>query len=88
MHDLNIAIVLFEDISEQRSTETLLRRVALEDVLTGLANRRALEQHWAQVSANADNTLTAMLLIDLDGFKKVNDTLGHDIEDRRQAAAG
>lgn len=81
LHDLNIAIALFEDISQQRSTETLLRRVALEDALTGLANRRALEQHWAQVSADAGTTLTALLLIDLDGFKEVNDTLGHDAGD-------
>lgn len=81
LHDLNIAIALFEDISEQRSTETLLRRVALEDPLTGLPNRRALEQHWARIAANPDPGLTAMLLIDLDGFKAINDTLGHDAGD-------
>jgi diguanylate cyclase (GGDEF)-like protein len=53
-----------------------LSRVASEDALTGLANRRAFETCLKEACAASDRAL-ALLLCDLDGFKQVNDSLGH-----------
>ena len=58
-------------------------RQAVQDPLTGLANRRALErwlaEHWPGVELGQP---LALMLLDLDHFKKINDTLGHDTGDR------
>jgi diguanylate cyclase len=58
-------------------------RQAVQDPLTGLANRRALErwvaEHWPGVEIGQP---LALLLLDLDHFKKINDTFGHDTGDR------
>jgi GGDEF domain-containing protein len=58
-------------------------RQAAQDPLTGLANRRALErwvaEHWPGVEIGQP---LALLLLDLDHFKKINDTFGHDTGDR------
>lgn len=56
-----------------------LERDALVDDLTGLANRRAFDRQWAAAMANAytNGVPCALLLIDLDHFKRVNDVLGH-----------
>jgi diguanylate cyclase (GGDEF)-like protein len=54
----------------------VLRRVASEDALTGLANRRAFEEALRAACAKDEGEI-ALLLCDLDGFKQVNDTLGH-----------
>ena len=71
------------DITERRMLETQLRHLADHDPLTGLLNRRgleaALEQHVARVSRYGDHG--ALLLLDLDHFKTVNDTLGHSAGD-------
>lgn len=56
-----------------------LQRLALHDELTGLANRVSLAEMLAQAISHADRTgqPLAVMVIDLDGFKQVNDTLGH-----------
>jgi diguanylate cyclase (GGDEF)-like protein len=56
-----------------------LTHLANHDVLTGLANRRLFDELLEQTihSAKRDNVSSAMLYLDLDGFKKVNDTYGH-----------
>ena len=56
-----------------------LTHLANHDVLTGLANRRLFDELLEQTihSARRDNISSAMLYLDLDGFKKVNDTYGH-----------
>lgn len=60
-----------------------LERLAYEDPLTGLANRRRFDERLAE------GRDSALLLIDLDDFKRVNDTLGHEAGDRLlQAVAG
>ncbi|GAB3644586.1 putative bifunctional diguanylate cyclase/phosphodiesterase [Glycomyces tarimensis] len=69
-----------EDVGARRSLETELARMAYTDPLTGLANRRALLQGLEDGVAAEEHT-TALLLLDLDGFKNVNDTRGHDFGD-------
>jgi diguanylate cyclase (GGDEF)-like protein len=71
--------------SEQanREAEAKLQRQALTDELTRLPNRRHLSDHLSQslAAAKRDNSLLALLYIDLDGFKLVNDGLGHSTGD-------
>nr|WP_234831539.1 diguanylate cyclase [Sphingobium yanoikuyae] len=74
LHEMGIGIALFDDISSRREAENALRRIAFEDPLTGLANRRVLQDLWAEHAtrgAIADNMM-AVLVIDLDGFKAMN----------------
>jgi diguanylate cyclase (GGDEF)-like protein len=61
-----------------------LRHQATHDTLTGLSNRAELHEHGARALANAarDGSLAALMLIDLDRFKEVNDTMGHEQGDR------
>lgn len=61
-----------------------LRTIAATDALTGIANRRALTQSLDQRFAHAlrQNTDLALIAIDLDGFKQLNDTAGHPAGDR------
>lgn len=70
--------------SELRQNEDRLRYLAFHDPLTGLANRKAfMEQLEESVEwAKENSSLLGLLFIDLDGFKKVNDTLGHEMGDR------
>ncbi len=64
-------------------TQQALRQMALYDPLTGLANRHALEVRLEQALADArrHDARLALLLIDLDHFKSINDTLGHAVGD-------
>ncbi|SKA26195.1 sensor domain-containing phosphodiesterase [Consotaella salsifontis] len=78
---------IIRDVSEQRDYEERLRRLAMHDALTGLPNRLALER--AIKDRLGPEGRAALLLIDLDCFKDVNDTLGHAAGDDvlRQVAA-
>ncbi len=71
------------DISERKSHREALEHLALHDGLTGLANRTMFGDHLAQSLALArrDGETRGLLVLDLDGFKQVNDTLGHDLGD-------
>ncbi|MEV1289850.1 diguanylate cyclase [Micromonospora sp. NPDC049679] len=73
------AIAINRDVTEQRREE----RLALHDPLTGLPNRRFLLDHLAQVlnRCAAGAGLVAVLFLDLDGFKRINDDLGHEAGD-------
>lgn len=73
----------FTDISSERAAEERLHHIAHHDVLTGLFNRFSLKGHLDQALAAArrDATKVALLFIDLDRFKVINDTLGHHIGD-------
>ncbi len=77
-------IALQEDISERKHAEEQLRHMANHDTLTGLPTRRLGMEHVsaALAAARRDSTKAAMLFVDLDGFKAVNDSLGHDAGDR------
>jgi diguanylate cyclase (GGDEF)-like protein/PAS domain S-box-containing protein len=66
------------DITDSRRLQDELRHQATHDALTGLANRVLLQQ---RVSEATPGTPISMLLIDLDGFKQVNDTHGHHTGD-------
>lgn len=59
-------------------------RKAYTDTITGLANRRALDKHLESeiINARRTNSTFAVIMMDLDGFKTVNDTYGHDVGDQ------
>ena len=71
------------DINELRAATDRLRQAALHDSLTGLPNRAALHErlHKASERSQADGTFFAVLLLDLDRFKQVNDSMGHPVGD-------
>ena len=72
-------LALFSDITEKKKSEDLIWRQANYDVLTGLPNRHMFQERLQQEikrSSRAESQLS-LLLIDLDQFKEVNDTLGH-----------
>jgi diguanylate cyclase (GGDEF)-like protein/PAS domain S-box-containing protein len=75
--------VMRQDITVQKREKTRLQRLAQVDVLTGLTNRAGFEQKLgdAMASADADRHLMAVMYMDIDRFKPVNDTYGHDVGD-------
>ena len=76
------AIVTLEDISEERRREAELRRRAYRDPLTGLYNRQGLQARMKKlISQTPPPSRAAVLMMDLDHFKAVNDTLGHPVGD-------
>ncbi len=81
--EVDFYIASLVDISEQKATEEEIRHIAHHDALTGLPNRLHLSIHLAQTLplARRQGQCIALMFIDLDRFKVVNDTLGHDIGD-------
>lgn len=77
-------IIQYLDITKQKTAEEQLSYKAYFDPLTGLANRSQLESaiNQAIASAQRHQHLFAVLFLDLDRFKKINDSLGHDVGDQ------
>lgn len=72
-----------KDVTARRRYEDKLRHQSLHDSLTGLPNREKLYQDMEQCFAQrSGEQISALLLIDLDRFKEINDTLGHNVGDR------
>lgn len=76
-------VIYIEDNSERIKRETFLKKMASEDPLTGLLNRRSfLHELNKEIERSSRIGLTCtIVLIDLDHFKKINDTYGHDFGD-------
>jgi diguanylate cyclase (GGDEF)-like protein/PAS domain S-box-containing protein len=77
------AYAVGRDVTDSKLTEQELLRRARQDALTGLANRAAFDQALSEILARSERSgrSAGMLLIDLDGFKAINDTHGHCVGD-------
>lgn len=76
-------ISIFSDVTEQKRQQQTLEKRAHFDLLTGLPNRALLFERLRQaiINADSDEHWFGLCFLDLDGFKKVNDTHGHDAGD-------
>jgi predicted signal transduction protein with EAL and GGDEF domain len=78
-----IVLGTVQDITLQRESERKIRQLAYSDELTGLASRVYFHKHLEDVikASHRRSERFALLFLDLDGFKDVNDSLGHDVGD-------
>lgn len=76
-------VVVTRDIRKQKEYEAKLKYFALHDPLTGLPNRRLFKEHLARALTNfkEKGDGLAVIMLDIDNFKKINDKMGHDIGD-------
>jgi len=82
-------VVLFRDITVEREANERIELLAHYDLLTGLPNRILLREQTEEAIAESrrNGTVLAMLFVDLDGFKSINDTFGHATGDMLLKAA-
>lgn len=76
-------VMVFQDITERRALEEELRQQTITDFLTGLGNRNALKSslHAALEHSRRAGGHVALMFLDLDHFKRINDNLGHEVGD-------
>lgn len=81
--DVNSLILVTRDITERKQSEELIHYLAYHDALTDLPNRRMYVQHLTKeiMQAKRFQSNMAVLFLDLDRFKDVNDSFGHDVGD-------
>lgn len=83
----DLVVAQYDDATARRQAEAELAQMANTDPLTGLQNRRAFE-HWIQVRRGHDPAgAIGVVFVDLDGFKRINDTHGHAVGDAILAEA-
>jgi diguanylate cyclase (GGDEF)-like protein len=82
-------IVIFHDITERKRTEAYISHLAHHDALTGLSTRKLLNARIAEAidRASRARSRAAVLMVDLDGFKRINDVMGHHAGDSVLKAA-
>ncbi|MFW5814459.1 MAG: EAL domain-containing protein [Spirochaetota bacterium] len=82
--DIDSYVAVCHDISERKESEERLHHLATHDSLTGLPNRTYLNDVLAQTLRHAERheSITAVLFLDIDDFKDVNDSYGHDSGDQ------
>ncbi len=75
--------VTFVDVTDSKAKESQMESIALSDPLTGVLNRRGFEKEASRrLSESADDATGALLFIDLNEFKQINDMCGHEIGDQ------
>jgi diguanylate cyclase (GGDEF)-like protein/PAS domain S-box-containing protein len=76
-------LVMAHDVTSRREAENQVQHMALHDALTGLPNRNMLQEQLklSLASAEREGHFMAMMFLDLDRFKKINDSLGHHLGD-------
>jgi diguanylate cyclase (GGDEF)-like protein/PAS domain S-box-containing protein len=80
---ITCSTILLQDVSERHAFESQLAHMATHDALTGLCNRRLYNEQLTQVLAHAERakSVVGLIFLDLDRFKRINDTLGHSVGD-------